>query len=141
MTTGVSLRSAATAALVRAGLAGSLSILLLAVALWDFRLGQEDGFMRVNVLVAEIAVGIAAAICFGGAIRFINLALKARVSWYLRVPLLAKTRVLMFLQFLAMALAVYALALVIFGEPIPGSDHSILYRGWTPAPETQPEPR
>ncbi len=142
MTQSASSSPAAPPQLLHAALVASLGILLLAIAFWDFRLAQEDEFLRTNVLVSEIAAGVAAAVCFGGAIHYINSALTIRLHWFFRIPLFAKTRLLMLLQLGAMGLAVYAAGLVILHEPIPGSDHAYLYRGWTPPPETQPaEPR
>jgi hypothetical protein len=114
----------------------ALGVLLLGVGLWDFRLGQEFEFLRVECLVAEIVAGAGMAFCFGGAMHYLDLALGTvggRVpAWYWRALFVTQKRVLLVGQLGAAAIVVAALGAVIFEEKIPGPDRSVLERGWAP---------
>lgn len=106
----------------------ALGLLLAGVALHDFRLGQEFEFLRVQCLVAEIVAGAGMAVCFGGAMHYLDGALGCRgagggrVRWYWRVVLVVQKRVLMAGQLGAAAMVVLAVGAIIFDKPIMGAD-------------------
>jgi len=128
---------ARTGLFLNGALAGAMGLLLLGVIFWNYRQTEWDQFFRVRVLEAQILAGIAAAFCFGGAIYYLNGSMQAesvRPRWSWRMLIDLKLRALMVGQLLATGLAIGAAGLLLFHEPIPHADHSIMFRGWvTPA--------
>ena len=132
-----------TEQVLRCWLMTALGLLLLGVGMWDFRLGQEYGFLRVACLVGEIAAGAGMAVCFGGGMHYLDLAVGACgagggvVRWYWRGLFLTQKRVLMVGQLAAVGIVVVSLGAIILNKQIPGPDYTVLERGWMP-PQTGP---
>ncbi|HEY4329160.1 MAG TPA: hypothetical protein VGN88_05440 [Phycisphaerae bacterium] len=107
----------------------------------DFQIAQEFEFLRTPCLLAEMIAGSTVAFCFGAAMHYLDTARAANsnLGWFWRFLLATQKRVLLICQIGAMGMALFACALMLFGEKIPGPDWSILDRTWNP-PVTATEP-
>ena len=117
-----------TDGILRCGLLTALGLLLAAVALYDYRLGQDYAFLRVQCLVAEIVAGVGMAWCWGGAMHYVNGIMAARRRrWHAKLLWLTHQRLLLIGQLIGAAILVLALGALIFDKPIPTSDPSVFY--------------
>ena len=108
---------------VHAAVMVGAAVAIMAAGFFGWRIAGPIALARTPLLVALIVAGLGAALCLGGAMRFLDDALtpRAAVSPWWKLALAVKTRVLLLLQAACSAAAAGGAIALVFGYKLPGS--------------------